>query len=273
MEPSLLVTHYPEKKIRVKRSLHSFSPPASLNSDIIEPANVPSAIGQLVKYFQQHRCLLVLDGWETLFATETLAGNYGEGYAGYGQLLKTLGETKHQSCLLLTSSVTPKEVAWLSSAKLPMRSLRLGGLGEAATNILRDKGLSETDKYLELIKAYSGNPLALKIVGTTIKNLFGGCIGEFLKHYPIWGDYGDRLGRQLSRCSELEKLIIDILAAKVEPVSLAKMLLAIKEKTSRQKLLAALESLQRRSLVEAIYGEKETRFVLQPLVKEYSRDR
>jgi hypothetical protein len=36
---------------------------------------------------------------------------YRDGLAGYGALLQAIGETRHQSCLLVTSREAPPELA------------------------------------------------------------------------------------------------------------------------------------------------------------------
>jgi hypothetical protein len=56
-----------------------------------------------------------------------------------------------------------------------VRVLRLSGLAESASqDLLANKNLSGTPHdWQQLIYFYSGNPLALKIVGATVRDLFG----------------------------------------------------------------------------------------------------
>jgi hypothetical protein len=51
---------------------------------------------------------LVLDNAETVMQAGDREGGYQPGYEGYGQLLRCVGETPHQSCLLITSREKPK---------------------------------------------------------------------------------------------------------------------------------------------------------------------
>src|SRR5713226_1972485 len=98
------------------------------------------------------------------------ASQYQAGYEYYGRLIQCIGETQHQSCLLLTSREKPKEVALLEGTASPVRSLHLDGIGfTEGKEILKDKGLLGSDEHwTELIHLYSGNPLALKLVSQAI---------------------------------------------------------------------------------------------------------
>ena len=57
----------------------------------------------------------------------------------------------------------------LEAENQPLKSLNLRGLGEAATEILRQKGLKDEENWLELITLYQGYPSWLKIIAATIK--------------------------------------------------------------------------------------------------------
>ncbi|MGK7904792.1 MAG: hypothetical protein AB4352_25965 [Hormoscilla sp.] len=185
--------------------------------------------------------------------------------------MKAVGTASHQSCLMLTSTETPKEIAALSGVNLPVRSLKLGSLGDEAENILRDKGLSSSsaDRYSELISAYDGNPLALKIVATTIQDMFDGSIDTFLSNYPVLGDFADRLSRHIDRLSELERQILYRLGTEVKPVAAEQ--LRSDMQLSSEKLLQLLESLVRRSLINSIKPASEILCTIPPVVGKYLR--
>jgi hypothetical protein len=65
---------------------------------------------------------------ESILSSGSRAGQYREGYEGYGELLKRVGEIPHESCLLLTSREKPKDLAHLEGEGLFVRSLQLSGL-------------------------------------------------------------------------------------------------------------------------------------------------
>jgi hypothetical protein len=69
------------------------------------PATLGDAVTRLVHYLAQARCLLVLlDNAESILAGGTRAGQYREGYEGYGTLIQRLGEARHQSCVVVDQS-------------------------------------------------------------------------------------------------------------------------------------------------------------------------
>ncbi|MEG4441709.1 NB-ARC domain-containing protein [Microcoleus sp. AT9_B5] len=238
------------------------------STNAIEPTIIADGIQRLIQCLQKRRCLIILDRWEAVFSTKQLTGNYRAGYQVYREFLKQVGTSQHQSCLLLTSCEKPKEIAALEGQNQSVRSLKLGSLGESAVEILKNKGLSEEGEYSQLIEAYSGNPLALKIVATTIHDMFGDSIANFLRNGLFLGDYSDTLSRQFNRLSRLEIQLIHCMAKEVKPVGCENLYSNIQQDRDSE-LLKALESLLRRSLIETVPAESETLFALQPAVKKY----
>ena len=155
----------------------------------------------LMEYVRKCRTLLVLDNGESVLQAGDRVGQYREGYEGYGKLLQRMGETRHQSCLLLTSREKPKEIAHLEGNISPVHSLQIPDLEDAAGHqILKDKGLIESyEAYDALIHFYAGNPLALKLVSTTVHELFGGNIVGFLQEREMSTDVQDLLDQQFQR--------------------------------------------------------------------------
>jgi WD40 repeat protein len=247
-----------------------FSHEQVLETDL--PKTIDGRISQLIEYLQQQRCLIVLDNVETILQTGAYAGCYREGYEDYGLLIKRLGQVRHQSTLLLTSREKPKDVASLGGETLAVRSLQLSGLEVVAgQKIFEAKGFSGSESELPaLVERYAGNALALKIVATTIQDVFDGNVSEFLQHYTaVFGNIRDLLDQHFSRLANLEKDIIYWLAINREPVSLSVIREDIVSSIPSQNLLEALESLVRRSLVE----KSTAFFTLQPVVMEYVTQR
>ncbi|ARV57285.1 hypothetical protein BZZ01_00395 [Nostocales cyanobacterium HT-58-2] len=240
------------------------------------PENIGDRVSKLIDYLRQHRCLLILDNMESILRGGTRAGQYLEGYEEYGELLRRVGEASHQSCLMLTSREKPKEVASLEGEALPVRSFLLGGLNSVdGQKILKLKGIAASESESEtIIKHYAGNALALKVIATSIQDLFKGRISEFLKQETaVFGDIRELLDEQFSRLSNLEKDIMYWLAINREPVLLSELREDIVSPIPPQKLLEALESLVRRSLIEkatpTLVEKSAATFTLQPVVMEY----
>jgi hypothetical protein len=55
----------------------------------------------------------------------------GQGSEAYGQLLKTIGQTPHQSCLLFTSREQPSEITLMEDRQGTCAALSLKGLTPA----------------------------------------------------------------------------------------------------------------------------------------------
>jgi len=264
------------------RSLRDAPPVKNLLANLIQflsdeqeletdlPEDICGRVARLVDYLRKQRSLLVLDNVETILASGCRAGQYLEGYEGYGELLRQVGEANHQSCLLLTSREKPKEVASLEGRVLPIRSFRLPGLKEEGQEILRAKGVAGSESELRaLVEQYVGNALALKIVATTIQDLFDGKVCEFLQHSAVvFGDIRDLLEQQFERLTDLEKEIMYWLAINRELISLSQLQEDIVSSIPVPKLLEALESLSRRDLIE-----KNAAFTQQPVVMEYVTER
>ncbi|WP_414582619.1 NB-ARC domain-containing protein [Scytonema sp. PCC 10023] len=251
-----------------------FSNKIILEADL--PNSVDGRISQLIDYLRQHRCLMILDNADTILQSGAIAGSYREEYSDYGQLIKRVGQTLHQSCLLLTSREKPKDVASLAGEALPIRSLQLRGLyEEEAKRIFHSKGLSvEDSKKKTLFEQYSGNPLALKIVATTIQDVFNGNISEFLNQkIAVFGDISALLDQQFERLSDLEREVMYWLAINREPITLSQLREDIVSLGTPHRLVEALESLVRRSLIHKprpTQVEKSAPlFTLEPVLIEY----
>ena len=265
------------------RSLRDAPPVGVVLADLLQflsqneqtdlPEDTASRILRLIQALRATRCLLILDNAESVLQSGDCVGQYQAGYEGYGELLHHLGADRHQSCVILTSREKHKEVALLEGDSLPVRSLQIKGLKvEEGQAICKLKGtLSGTEtEWQGLVERYDGNPLALKIVSTTIQELFDSDVAEFLHQGTVvFDDLGELLDQQFNRLSELEQTILYWLAIKREPTSLQGLDGHIVALSSKRELLEAVKSLGRRSLIER-YGSS---FSLQPVVIEYVTDR
>ncbi|MFB2974598.1 NB-ARC domain-containing protein [Aerosakkonema sp. BLCC-F183] len=244
----------------------------SNQNEIELPVSLDEQRSHLIDYLRNHRCLIIFDDVQTILSSGQLAGNYRPEYEDYGTLFRLVGEFPHHSCLVLNSWEPPREIAALRDENAPVRSLHLEGLGVAACEIFRQKGLFEQDKWESLINTYRGNPLWLKIVATMIQELFMGRVTKFLEYDTLIlnEDLKFILHQQFNRLSELEKEVIFRVANEMKPVSISRLLEDIQ--LSPSELFNAIQSLGRRSLVEKQEQNNETLFAVQPIVKEYVKN-
>jgi WD40 repeat protein len=253
---------------------------ALLNQKVADPSEtIDQQISNLIGYLRQHRCLIVLDNGETVMRQGDCSGSYLPGYESYELLWQRLGQTEHQSTVVLTSREKPKGIAVYEGKALPVRSLRLLGLppliGQALFQIKGDFSATSTE-WQRLINHYAGNPLALKMVAPVIQDLFDGEVSSFLdclqEGTAIFSDIQDLLAQQINRLSSLERQVMDWLAIARQPITLSQLRANFTPVISLAQLLEALSGLERRCLIDKMPpsgGTSQLGFTLQPVVMEY----
>ena len=265
------------------RSLRYRPPIEDILTDFIQfvtsesKANLPtsfnSQLSLLIEGLRKQRCLLVLDNFEAILGqskSPNRTGTYMDGYEAYHELLRRVGESHHQSNLLLISREQPKEITSLASQSLPIRSLQLGGLQELeARELLQEKGLSGEEAWETLIKLYRGNPLALNLLAATIQDLFKGNVARFIEQGTFIVVISDILEQQFSRLSEVEKDVMYWLALYSYPVSLSQLQADSLLPIAKSDLIETLVTLGGRSLIEKTTEKNEVLFTLQPVVTKY----
>ncbi|AFY53837.1 WD40 repeat-containing protein [Rivularia sp. PCC 7116] len=260
-------------------SLRNAPPPLEIITNLLQvlsngeevdlARNISVLINKLIEYLQNQRSLIVFDNVDAVFCDSNYAGNYLSGYESYGELFQKLGETSHQSCLLMTSREKPKEISAIEGKELPARCLQISGLGiSEVKQIFQGKGITNaTDSnWQQLTINYGGNPLYLKFIASTVLDLFDGNIAEFLvqsNRSRVFGDVRNLIARQFNRLSELEQSLLYWLAINQDAVDLKELLSDLVSQPFS--LLEILESLNRRSLIE----KNKSKFSLQSVVMEY----
>ncbi len=254
------------------------SQPNSLSAEEESSASgsrLDQLLSQLLDELRDRRCLLLLDDVETVLQEEQLAGQYREQYQGYGALLRRIGSERHQSCLVIISREQPREIAAMAGTGEPVRELRLQGVSVSdGKAILENSGLSSQGSAFDaLIQRYRGNPSALKVVSKIVREFFGGDIIQFMSQSTVFVSdvVSELLAQQIGRLSKLEREVMYWLAIACQPISLAELRQNLWRSVSLTELLGALQSLQRRSLIEkdAIADGGETIFTLQPVVMKF----
>jgi WD40 repeat protein/GTPase SAR1 family protein len=264
------------------RSLRNTPPLEALLASIVRflshDRETEADLSRLMDYLSHHRCLIVLDNADSVLRSgaATLrdrAGYYLEGYEGYGELIRQLGEARHQSCMLLTSREKHREIAALEGATRPVRSLQLSGLTVTdGREIFTEMGpcIGTEAEWQMVVTHYAGNPLALKIAASAIHEILNGDISKFIQTYlsqssVLLDDINDLLNQHFDRLSDSEKEVMYWLAIAREPITAVDLQEDLLSATSRQELLASLVSLRRRCLVE----RRMEQFTQQPVMMEY----
>lgn len=244
------------------------------------PTDLDSRILQLIDYFRQRRCLVILDNAESVLPCGEWAAPLGGGEQlldlteGYSELLRRLCDLPHHSCVVLTSREKPDAIAWKEGVSLPVRSLQLTGLTLAdVQQIFASKGqfAASEAEWQQIVQHYAGNPLALNMVAAAVQDLFQGNISEFLTLLGtlVFDDIRDLLARQFERLSAIEKDVMVWLAINREVTSFTELREDILCPVARQKLPGALRSLKHRFLIES----SADGFTQQPVVMAYVTER
>ncbi len=257
------------------RSLRNAPPLAELLADLLKVLAGPAAadlpvepkISDLMLQLHQRRCLLILDNLETILASPDRADA-----RLYAELLQQAGESRHQSCLLLTSREKPPFFELLERPDGPVRTLSLAGLdvtaGQALLGTWELSGPPED--WRKFVERYSGNPLALKLMAETVQQVFDGQLEAFLgEGSAFFGSLRQILARQAAQLTPLEQSLLLWLALEREGVSRPSLLQNLVPAPTGPDFVEALQGLRRRSLVE----KNGQGFTLQNVVLEYATER
>lgn len=219
-----------------------------------EPRRLPASFDQLVSRLfarlDEQRCLLVLDGVETVLAEDADAD-------AYHKLFHLFMQRRHQSCLLLTSRCRPHSLNLLNERDRAFHLLELGGLSsEDSMGLLTDHHLDARRDLLALLTwKYAGNPGLINRAGNLIHEVFGGDVDAFVKEGLFFlGDIGAELSRYLRSLSPLESSLLEALAAADTPPSRASLWQQMETPPDRGSFLLALRSLQNRCLIRQTDG-------------------
>lgn len=255
-----------------------------LNLEINSALNLYQKISYLINQLRKEKCLIVLDGFETILSDSK---NRQE----YIKFFRRLLEEGYGTSFLLTTRVSFKELQTFSSRCL-IKHIKICGLdNNSAIDILKDKGVKSPEQAKELVQAYRGNPSSIEELGEKISHYFGGNIQKYLKYKTTI--IGERLQIMLHQffgqpglLNSLQRSIMIYLArelsakgknlpSELDPsIQITTILDFFKEQTnftvSNQDLFSALKDLEGKLLIETVEDDSyEICYKLQPGVKKY----
>ena len=235
-----------------------------LNTCQKEPKeSTDNKIQQLLEVLSNHKCLIVLDDFQNLFAVGQMAGNYQSEYSSYQHFLKLIAEIQHQSHFILISQEKSAEMNYINQENSPTQCLELSGF--EAIYFLENKGLQDGERWLELIQLYEGNPFYLTDIAVLIKDVFDGKVNDFLAENSlvITKKMQSHLKQIFGRCSPLAQQIALELSKVDQPLSREE--LKNNLDLSVSDLINGLQSLQQRYLIQ----REQNRFQLSSIFKAY----
>jgi NB-ARC domain len=230
--------------------------------------NIKQDSSHLLHQLQQSRCLLVLDGWETILLQDK---EPDDNFLNYNNFLRQLSRDRHPGCVLLTSQEKPQifDAELGAGVNSTTRCLSLNGLDITdAIALLQRKGVrGQTTELAALSRVYGGNPLALQVSASLIQSLFGGNLNTFISQ-PL--SIPDRvralLQQQLDRLSAIEKELAYWLAIWQEPISFCRLQTHLLGTVTADLVLDGIIGLERHALLEKYFNSTEPSFTLHPLL-------
>nr|WP_265338684.1 NB-ARC domain-containing protein [Nodularia sp. LEGE 04288] len=256
------------------------------NHELDLPESIQARTSKLLEYLRSNRCLVILDSAESLLQGDRNTGSnaYGKQYAEYGTFFHRVIEEQHQSCLLLTTREPFIDCNRLQKKGRPVRTVKLEGLGKEALDIFRLYGLTNEDKWGDLVQTYRGNPLSLKMLAEKIQKFFGGSVKDFLDFQTVLmtdivQESLDELFEEKGRLTILEKQIMFYLTEEltqnsVNSITLRELLKKFKKiqksEVATSEVIEAIEALYARSLIEQETNDsKELLLSLEPQIVKY----
>jgi hypothetical protein len=239
--------------------------------EFLEPndldVNQPLSVANWIKYCQTHKCLLVLDDWESILGSSS-RNPYLNGYQDYGTLLERMVNDGSNSCILLLSREKPVEVKTLINQRV--KSHKLSGLSvEAAKQILYLRGLHGKEEYLERLGQAYNNPKVLQLVADEFMEALGGKIGEVaVDASTMMNDaIAVFLEQQFRRLTAAEEYVIYWLVIRRNTATIEQLQADVKLNLSSSELMQTLSLLRGgRCLVEL---DEDDCYVLDGVVLKY----
>lgn len=175
---------------------------------------------KFIKILAKSRCLLFLDNSDAIIEHE----NYRE----YSEILQAIGQSKHNSCLIITSRKIPQELESLVGNKTSTYFRELQGLDyQTGRQILGDIDTfhgSEDEWQFLIQQVCHGNPLFIKSIAHHIQEVHHNNLSDFLlKGNLLIKKIESILNSYFQQLSDLEKAIIFELAINRNPVSLSEL--------------------------------------------------
>ncbi|WP_236721384.1 NB-ARC domain-containing protein [Trichormus sp. NMC-1] len=257
------------KNIKLSNSLNSILTEIITELNVNnEDINTNNLLKQSLELFNQKRCLIILDNLEEIFTLQQYAGKYKPEYQDYQTFLQMITEIEHQSSIILISQEKCQEMISLDDELYPSHCLELSGLGNAATEILKNQGLKNQEAWLDLINLYESHPRYLQYISTLIKDVFQGEVSEFLQEQCLilTEDIKTQLDLTWMKLTEVEKQIL--LKISQNPQSVSRHDIKNSLSLSSTDIINGLQSLTRRYLLTKLESNEKS-FHISSAFKEY----
>ena len=227
-------------------------------------------LSKFIDCLRKHKILLVIDGLQDVMQVSKTNTSYRENHEEYGQLLRSVISTNHQSLLIATSRIKPKLLEYYSKNQVKLLDLQGFNWGmtqkffhSQSNTRLKEATISFLSRVLQ------GNPQLIKIANNYLDNFAedSDSDGQTLQDISLLEEMREFLELELSYSSSLEKEIIYWLATSCSGISLPELTQYIEQSQRKLEFLQSLNCLVKRSLITKTDGT----YSLMPLMKVYLR--
>lgn len=177
---------------------------------------------RLLAELKRSRCLIILDNFESVIPSVEMSDAMRREAEKYNAFIALIGQSDHQSTVVLSSSEQPQPVALLEGRRRPVRSLELVGLDVRSVRSLFTtigRFRADWDDWDKLTTYFAGNPLVLEAVAHEIIVVFNGNIREYLSsELAVPSSLTSRMARTFETLESDERLLLYWLALNRDPV-------------------------------------------------------
>lgn len=237
-----------------------------LSTDLEDQLNL------LLSFLREKRYLIIFDKFDAVLQEGNHFGQCRPGFEDYETIIEALATTHHKSCILLASRIPLKAVSQ-NTGLLTIRKFFLKGFRaiEARDIFAKDFLLQASEEiWSKFVDCYSGNPYALRLASSMIRDIYSGDVSAFLDSQETYFEnIDDLLHEHFQWLTQTEKSILFWLALQREPLSLVNLrhLLLATEENGLGTLSQAMHTLLSKGLVETLPEKHE--FQLLALLSEY----
>jgi WD40 repeat protein/transcriptional regulator with XRE-family HTH domain len=245
---------------------------ALADGDAVAANTLGQAMLELINILKKKRCLLLLDNFESVMDFENV-GKYKPEFLDYQSVINKLASSDHMSVVLITSRHQPENLSHEENGLV--RLLHLDGLEEeACISLLDSREVEVTKEQLqELVFRFSGNPLALEIIGDLIRDIYQTDVDAYLKDWPSMRELlSDILPKQMRGLAPDEIEVLLWLAIKRRPLSAHDLDQVIEPKLGFGNIALLIKKLTNRSLVQSDVQTSVRGATLHNMIMEYLLD-
>ena len=233
-----------------------------------KPQSLSFLLSEFINCLREHKVLLVLDSLQCILEVRQSSVCYRQEFEGYGQFLRSIVSTDHQSLLVTTSRIKPKLLEYYASNQVKFLDLQ-GFSRQATISFLAASAESymKEEELLQLSVTLQHNPQLLKIANNYPEVLCEGNAERVIEDLSLLQPIADLLEQELFYLAPLEREIVYWLAISCNAISLEDLGRQIEHSQSKLKFSRSLKSLVERSLITA----ENNGYVLMPIMKLYLR--